>query len=182
MYHKNFNFFTYIDNLDQNNVLNLNKNINLILRNYKTKFAYKDLFDFVSFCKKNKRKIYLANDIKTAKTLNFNGVYIPSFNKLAYKFDIGVKKEFKLLGSAHNIEEVIIKINQKIDMIFISPLFKKDAQKKFLGVCKFSLIEKDFSKKFIALGGINKRNKNFLKLLKISGYAAIKDFATNKNL
>jgi thiamine-phosphate pyrophosphorylase len=182
MYHKNYNLFTYIDNLNQDNVKKFNKNINLILRNYKTKFNYRDLFDFISFCKKNKRKIYLANDIKTAKTLDFNGAYIPSFNKLAYKFDSGVKKEFKLLGSAHNIQEVIIKINQKIDMIFISPLFKKDAQRKFLGVCKFSLIKKDFSKKFIALGGINKNNKKLLKLLRVSGYASIKYFNTQEKL
>ncbi len=148
------------------------------MRNYEKKFNNKELVNFVQFCKKNKRKIYLANDIKKAKNLNFNGVYIPAFNRLAVKYNFGVKNKFDILGSAHDIKEILIKKNQNIDMIFLSPLFEKDNKKK-LGIIKFNLIRKNFAEKFIALGGINQENKKLLGLLKINGYAAIRHFRIN---
>tara|TARA_B100001063_G_scaffold236425_1_gene256191 strand:- start:2111 stop:2659 length:549 start_codon:yes stop_codon:yes gene_type:complete len=182
MHNKNYNFFTYIDNLNQENIIKLNKKINIILRNYEKKFKNIELIKFVKFCKKNNRKIYLANDIKKAKSLDFNGVYIPAFNKLPIKYNLNIKNKFTILGSAHDIKEILIKKNQKIDMIFISPLFKNKKKQNQLGVIKFNLIKKSFSNKFIALGGINEKNKKELKLLKINGYAAINYFKNNDQL
>ena len=132
MHYKKYNFFTYIDNLNQDYITKLNKKVSIILRNYEKKFSNNELLNFVQFCKRNKRKIYLANDIKKAKNLNFNGVYIPSFNKLPIKYNLGVKNKFDILGSAHDIREILIKKNQKIDMIFLSPLFEKKIIKKNL--------------------------------------------------
>ena len=176
MHYNNYNFFTYIDNLNEENITKFNKKVNIILRNYKNKFKNQDLAKLVRFCKKNKRKIYLANDVKKAKNLNFDGVYIPSFNKLSIKYDKGIKSNFTILGSAHNIKEIQIKKNQKIDIIFMSPLFKSNKNKEHLGVIKFNLIRKNFKNKFIALGGINSKNKSMLKLINITGYAAISYF------
>lgn len=130
----------------------------------------------VQFCRKNKRKIYLANDIKRAKILNFDGVYIPSFNKLSINYNKGIRDNFTILGSAHNIREVKIKKDQKIDIIFISPLFKNDKNRDNLGIIKFNLLKQNFNNKFIALGGINNQNKCMLKLLNINGFAAISYF------
>ena len=172
MHFDKYNFFTYIDNLNQENIIKFNKKVNFILRNYEKKFINKELINFVNFCKKNRRKIYLANDVKKAKALDFDGVYIPSFNKLPIKYDLGIKRKFSIIGSAHCIEEVLIKKNQNIDMIFISPLFENAKKKAPLGIVKFNLICKDFNNKFIALGGINRQNKAMLKLLNINGYAA----------
>ena len=182
MHLKKYDFFTYIDNLNQENIINLNININIILRNYEKKFGKNELIKFVKFCKKNKRKIYLANDIKKAKALDFNGAYIPSFNKIAYNYNLGKKNGFQLLGSAHNVQEILIKINQKIDIIFLSSLFKNSKKKKNLGIVKFKLLQKNFNKKFIALGGINKKNIKILDMLKISGYAAISHFSVYNNI
>ena len=179
MHSNNYNRFTYIDNLNQEQILKIDKNVDLILRNYKNNFKNNELINFVKFCKKNKKRIFLTNDIKRAKNLKFNGVYIPSFNKLALNYKIGIKKEFKVLGSAHNIREVIIKKNQKVNIIFLSPLFKSNNKKKFLGVVKFNLIRIKFKKKFIALGGINNMNINFLKMTDVYGYAGINNFQTN---
>ena len=67
-------------------------------------------------------------------------------------------------------------------MIFISPIFKNKKKRNLLGVLKFNLMTKIFKDKFIALGGINKQNKNRLKLLDINGYAAISYFQTNHHL
>ncbi len=154
----------------------MRNNVDLILRNYKKNFKDNELLDFANFCKKNNKRIFLSNDFKRAKNLNFDGVYIPSFNKLPVNYDIGTKKNFITLGSAHNIKEILIKINQKIDIIFISPLFKNKRNKNQLGVIKFNIIKKNFKNKFIALGGINHKNINLLKIINVYGYAAISHF------
>ena len=65
--------------------------------------------NFVNFCKRKNIKVYLSNDIKKAKNLGFDGVYIPSFNKLPLDYKIGIKNNFTILGSAHNIDEILIK-------------------------------------------------------------------------
>ena len=74
------------------------------------------------------------------------------------------------------MEDLIVKRNQKIDIIFISPLFENKKNKSHLGVIKFNLISKNSNSKIIALGGINENNKNMLSLLNINGYAAISYF------
>ena len=82
MHYNKFEFFTYVDSLNQENILNLNKKVHVIFRNYKKKFQNHELMNFVNFCKRKNIKVYLSNDIKKAKNLGFDGVYIPSFNKL----------------------------------------------------------------------------------------------------
>ena len=64
----------------------------------------------------------------------------------------------------------------------MSPLFKNDKNKDHLGVIKFNLIRKNFKEKFVALGGINSKNKSMLKLLNINGYAAISYFRIHDQL
>ena len=63
--------------------------------------------------------------------LDLDGAYIPAFNKnfnhLAYSY----KKNFKIVGSAHNLKEIRIKEIQNVRKIFLSSLFKKN--KNFLG-------------------------------------------------
>lgn len=176
MHFNNYIFFTYIDNTNLENITKFNKKVNIIFRNYKKRFKNQDLAKLVHFCKKNKRKIYLANDIKRAKILNFDGVYIPSFNKLSINYDKGIRDNFTILGSAHNMREVKIKKDQKIDIIFLSPLFKNDKNRDNLGIIKFNLLKQNFNNKFIALGGINNQNKCMLKLLNVNGFAAISYF------
>ena len=48
-----------------------------------------------------------------------------------------LKKNFKLLGSAHNLREIRLKEHQNINHIFISPLFSSQKNKKCLGIYKF---------------------------------------------
>ena len=176
MHFNNYIFFTYIDNTNLENITKFDKKVNIIFRNYKKRFKNQDLAKLVQFCKKNKRKIYLANDIKRAKILNFDGVYIPSFNKLSINYDKGIRDNFTILGSAHNMREVKIKKDQKIDIIFLSPLFKNNKNRDNLGIIKFNLLKQNFNNKFIALGGINNQNKCMLKLLNVNGFAAISYF------
>ena len=72
-------------------------------------------------------------------------------------------KNFKIVGSAHNLKEIRIKELQKVDKIFLSSLFKKN--KNYLGINKFKLISNLTKKKIVVLGGITKKNIKLLNLL-----------------
>lgn len=165
-----YRVFHFIDNYNPQYLIKLNKNINLIYRNYKTKINIDELIEIKNFCKKNKYKIYLANNYKLAIKLRLNGVYLPSFNKDFVKI-IHQKKNFDILGSAHNLKEVRIKEKQGVKYLFLSPLFKKN--NKSLGIYKFMNLSKNTNLKIVALGGINNENIKLLKLIKIKNISSI---------
>ena len=83
-------------------------------------------------------------------------------------------KNFKIIGSAHNLKQIKIKEIQKVKKIFLSSLFKKN--KNYLGVNKFKLLSKLTRKKIVALGGISKTNLKKLRLLNTSDFAGISYF------
>jgi len=157
--------------------LNLNKNIGVIFRNYQKKTNLHTLIKINKICKKKRLKFYLANDIKLALQANLDGVYIPSFNKsLNLNNFRNKKKNFLILGSAHNISELKFKEKQGVDLIFLSPLFSTKNYQKNLGVIKFNLISNVTKKSIIALGGIRKHNLNKLKLVNTVGFSGITYF------
>jgi thiamine-phosphate pyrophosphorylase len=126
------------------------------------------------YCKDIRTKFYLSNDIKLSIKLRLDGVYIPSFNnKINYVQNYSLPKNFNIIGSAHNIPEINIKLKQKCSEIFLSPVFKINKSSKFLGVNRFNLISLNRKAYFIALGGINEKNYKMIKLLKINGFASI---------
>ena len=84
-----------------------------------------------------------------------------------------MRKEFKIIGSAHNINEVKIKEMQNCEEIFISPIFKTSKHKNFLNILKFNLITKETKVKIVALGGINDQNLKKINLTKSKGVASI---------
>jgi len=155
-------------------LLKLKNDTAIIYRNYSVKNDEKKILQLKNFCKKNKYKFFLSNNIKLAIKLKLDGAYIPSFNKnlnhLSYKYN----KDFILLGSAHNYKEIRVKEIQKTKLIFLSSLFKKN--KNFLGLNKFKILINQTSTKVIALGGINRSNLKKLKLIKCVGFAGISFF------
>ena len=167
--------YYFINKLDTNNINKQDKNTIIIYRNYSSIPTKETLIlEIKNYCKKRKKKFYISNNVKLAIKLNLDGVYIPSFNKnfkhLAYSY----KKNFKIIGSAHNIKEIRTKEIQKVEKVFISSLFKKN--KNYLGINKFNLFSKLTKKKVIALGGISAKNLKKLRLLKQSGFAGISYF------
>ncbi len=146
------------------------------MRNYNKTIQKDKLIKLRNFCKKNKKKNFLANNLKLAKNLNFDGVYLPSFNRSLNTKNQNLKKKFLMLGSAHNVMEIKLKEKQGIKVIFISPLFKTNKNKKYLGIVKFNLLAGFCNKKIIALGGINKSNINQLKNTNVYGYSGISYF------
>ena len=123
---------------------------------------------------KKRVKFIIANNVRLAIKLDLDGAYIPSFDKSKLHLAFSLKKEFNIIGSAHNIKEIRTKEIQKVDKIFISSLFKKN--KNYLGINKFKLISNYTKKKVVALGGVTKNNINKLRLLNTSEFAGITYF------
>ena len=132
------------------------------------------LTDLKKFCKINKRKFFLSNNIKLALKLDLDGAYIPSFNNDLKHINYKKKRDFMLLGSAHNLKQIREKERQSVDVIFLASLFNK--KKTYLGFNKFNNLTKLTKVKIIALGGVNKNNLKKINLLEIYGYAGISFF------
>ncbi len=157
--------------------MNLKKNSSVIFRNYEKKVNLRSIIKFNKLCKSNRLKFYLTNNIKLALQANLNGVYIPSFNKsLNLNNFRNNRKNFTILGSAHNILELKFKEKQGVDFIFLSPLFLTKNYQKNLGIIKFNLISNKTKKPIIALGGIRKNNLNKIKLINAIGFSGITFF------
>ena len=172
------NKYYFINKFDPNHIKKLDKDISIIYRNYNSPINTNLLIKIRDFCKKNRRKFYLSNNIKLALKFNLNGAYLPSFNTDTKHLNYKIKSNFLLIGSAHNLREIRIKETQKVSQIFVSSLFK--LEKNYLGFYKFINLSKLSKSKIVALGGISKNNLKRLSLLKISGYAGIGIFNWGK--
>ena len=84
--------YYYIDKFNRDEIHKLNRSINIIYRNYSSRLNTKEILQLVTFCKKQKRKVYISNDLKLALKFNFDGVYIPSFKTISNYKNIPKKK------------------------------------------------------------------------------------------
>ena len=167
--------YYFINKFDTNNIDKQDKQTAIIYRNYLTKTPNQTLIlKIKKYCKKKSIKFYLSNNIKLAIKLDLDGAYIPSFNKSLKHLAYSYKKNFRIIGSSHNLREIRTKEIQNVEKIFLSSLFKKN--KNFLGINKFKLLSKLTKKKIVVLGGISKENINKLSLLKKSEFAGISYF------
>ncbi len=167
--------YYFINKFDTNNIDKQDKQTAIIYRNYSSKPIDQTLILKIKrYCKKKPIKFYLSNNIKLAIKLSLDGAYIPSFNKSFKHLAYSYKKNFELIGSAHNLKEIKIKEIQNVNKIFLSSLFKKN--KNFLGIYKFKLLTKCTSTDVVILGGISKKNKKKLSLIGQSDFAGISYF------
>ena len=177
MIHK-FTFY-FIDKLEKSLLNKLEKNIHIIYRNYSKKHNLNEILKIKKLCKLQRRKFFLANNVKLAVKLGLDGVYIPSFNKnLIPSFHL--KRCFMILGSAHNLKQLNQKKKQNIDFLFLSPIFKIKKRKYFLSTIKYNILSNNFEGKTIALGGINKENYKNLRIINCYGFASISYIEENK--
>jgi len=174
MHYFNIKKFYFINKFNKSNIDNLDNNTTIIYRNYKKGKQIKNIIKIRNYCKIKRIKFYLSNNIKLAIKLNLDGAYIPSFNKSYEHLSYNFKKNFELLGSAHNIKEIRNKEFQKVKYIFLSSLFKNN--KNHLGINRFNNISKLTNKKIIALGGISKKNLKKLILVNCIGFSGISYF------
>lgn len=168
--------YYFIDEYNHVELSQLSKNINIIYRNYKKNIDISTLISIRKYCKKNRIKFFISNNIKLAIKYKLDGVYIPAFNNQINFIKYLLPRNFKILGSAHNNFEISIKKKQGCNIIFLSPIFEVMKKNYFLDVIKFNLLTLNKKIKFVALGGISEKNKNKLNLLKICGFAGISYF------
>ena len=167
--------YYFINKFDTNNIDTQDKQTTIIYRDYsKKKLDQTLILKIKRYCKKKSIKFYLSNNIELAIKLDLDGAYIPAFNKSLKHLAFTYKKNFKIIGSAHNLKEIRTKEKQKVTKIFISSLFKKN--RNFLGINKFKLLSKMTKKKVVVLGGISNENINKLKLLNNFEFAGISFF------
>ena len=174
--------YYFIDKYNHAELSKLNKNINIIYRNYKKNIDISTLISIKNYCKKNRIKFFISNNIKLAIKYKLDGVYIPAFNKQINFIKYLLPVNFKIIGSAHNNVEISIKQKQGCNTILVSPIFKINKKNYFLDVIKFNLLTLNKKIKFVALGGISEKNENRLNLLTIYGFAGISYFQKKNGL
>tara|TARA_B100000674_G_C37492523_1_gene756582 strand:+ start:152 stop:667 length:516 start_codon:yes stop_codon:yes gene_type:complete len=167
--------YYFINKFDTNNIIKQDRQTVVIYRNYSPGFHDEALIlKIKKFCKKKSIKFYLSNNIKLAVKLGLDGAYIPAFNNslkhLAYSF----KKNFKIVGSAHNLKEIRIKENQNVEKIFLSSVFKKN--KNYLGINRLKLLSNLTKIDVVVLGGISQQNIKKLNLIEQTEFAGISYF------
>ena len=168
------NKYYFINKFETINLDKQKKGVGIIFRNYNSNNHLNTILKLKKYCKNKGYKFYLSNNIKLAIKLGLDGVYIPSFNMDRKHLSFSFKKNFLIIGSAHNNKEIKIKEVQGVKIIFISSLFKLN--KNYLGINRFKLLSSLSNKKVVALGGISNKNKKQLKLLNCFGFAGISYF------
>jgi thiamine-phosphate pyrophosphorylase len=166
-FYKHYVFLAEINELIEVNLLKF-KNINIIInidqndeKNLKTQFL------IIKFAKKNKIPFLIKNNFQECIKYGASGIFIESSNKSATK-PILLRKDFEIVGSAHNQLEYNNKKNQNCATIMLSPLFynEKYSINKILNIYRFNLISLNWRIKLCALGGINNQTLRKLKLTK----------------
>ena len=167
--------YYFINKFDTNNIDKQDNQTIIIYRNYSSKPIDQSLILKIrNYCKKKSINFYLSNNIKLAIKLGLDGAYIPAFNKNLKHLAYSYKKNFIIIGSAHNLKEIKIKEKQKVNKIFLSSLFKKN--KNFLGINRFKILSNLTKTNVVALGGISKSNLKKLHLLNHLDFAGISYF------
>ena len=169
-------FYFFIDTLDEiirKNIKNFKKLSFVYKSDSINDINYANIATIKNFCKKNKIPFFISDNFKLAKKYEADGIFLSSsYKKIG---NIILKKNFKIIGSAHNQLEYSLKNKQSCDTIMLSPLFynKKYSQNKILNVCKFNLLSMGWDKKICALGGISLNNLKKLNMTRCSAVAFI---------
>ena len=108
--------------------------------------------------------------------LKADGLYISAHNKdLSLS---GLKnKNFRLIGSVHNLKELNLKKMQGCSNLIFSRLFETNYKfkKGYLGIVKFNLFKLFNKLDLIPLGGINVKNLNKLKSSGFTAFAMLSE-------
>lgn len=165
-----FYFFTdKITDLIKINILKFN-NISIIYKNNAKNIDLKNLLDIKKFCRNNLIKFYVADNYKLAIKFKANGLFVSANNKNYIPY-YEKRGEFELIGAAHNQNEYFFKTKQKINRIFLSPIFinNKYSENKILGLARFNILSLNWKNTVYALGGINLNNIKRVFLTKSAG-------------
>ncbi len=164
-----------IKDIDLSNLKRTQKFI-IIYRSKHVKEKLNQILNFRKLCKAKGVEFYISNDVKLVTTLKADGLYLSANNKNLGSIHLK-KSNYKIIGSAHNIKEINLKILQGCTNIFFSRLFKTSyANKKdFLGIIRFNLFNLKRKERLIPLGGIRLENLNKLNLVNCESFAVLSE-------
>jgi len=172
------NYFLIIENIkdiDLSNIKLINK-FAIIYRNKNKNHNIDKLLKFRRYCKAKKIDFYISNNFKLMVSLNADGLYISSHNT-----DLSLSRiknsNYKIIGSAHNIKELNLKIIQGCSHFIYSRLFNTNYKfkKGFMGIVKFNLLKLSRKENLVPLGGINMKNLNKLNLVKSNSFVLLSE-------
>ncbi len=172
-------YFLIIENIkdiDLRNIKLINKYIIIYRNNGKIENNIDKLVKFRRLCKSKKIEFYVSNDEKLTSILRADGLYISAHNS-SLRLAKLKRSNYKIIGSAHNIKELNIKILQGCSAIIFSRLFKVSNQfkKGFMGIVKFNLFQLSRKENLVPLGGINLSNLTKLKIVKSNSFAVFSE-------
>ena len=167
-------YFLIIENIKDISLENIKKRFkfNIIYRNNKKLEDLHRLRIFRKECKSKDIKFFVANDYNLSSKLKADGIYLSAYNK-DLKYLNYMKSNFVIIGAAHNIKEINLKIKQGCKYILLSRLFQVSykPEMNYLGINKFNFYASNIFKKIVALGGINTSNINKMKIVNCDSFA-----------
>ena len=167
-------YFLIIENIKDISLENIKKRFkfNIIYRNNKKLEDLHRLRVFRKECKSKDIKFFVANDYNLSSKLKADGIYLSAYNK-DLKYLNYMKSNFVIIGAAHNIKEINLKIKQGCKYILLSRLFQVSykPEMNYLGINKFNFYASNIFKKIVALGGINTSNINKMKIVNCDSFA-----------
>lgn len=167
IFYKHYVFLDKINNLIKENLVKFN-NINIIIDiDKKDKKGLENELSIIKFAKKNNIPFLFKNDFQKCIKFNAFGIFIEGNYKKITK-PMLLKKNFHIIGGAHNQLEYAQKLRQKCHLLMLSPLFfnEKYSKNKILNISKFNQKALNWKIKLCALGGINSRTLKKIKLTK----------------
>jgi thiamine-phosphate pyrophosphorylase len=165
--YKHYVFLEEINNSIKDNLVKFS-NINIIIDiNENNSKNLLNQLSIIKFAKKNRIPFLIKNDFQKSAKYNANGIFLSSDNKKITK-PILLKKNFYIVGSAHNEFEYAQKLKQKCHLLMLSPIFfnEKYSKNKILDILKFNNKTINWKANLCALGGINSTTLKKIKLTK----------------
>ena len=161
-------YFLIIENtkdLDLSKIKLSNKFI-IIYRNIRKIKKIEEIIKFRKQCRTKRIEFFVSNNLTLMNLTKADGIYISAYN-LNLSYSNLKRTRFKIIGSAHNIKELNIKIIQGCNNIIYSRLFKTNYIDKpgFLGIVKFNLLSLSRKENLVPLGGINSENLNKMSMV-----------------
>ncbi len=171
-------YFLIIENTRDIDLSNIKKNNKFIII-YRNKNKIKNIDQLLKFrqiCKSKKINLYIANDFKLMTILKADGLYI-SANNNNLKLNRYKKTKYKIIGSAHNLKELNIKVLQGCKYLIFSRLFITNYKEKKgnLGIVKFNLFRLSRKEDLVPLGGIKLSNLNKLSIVNSNSFALMSE-------
>jgi thiamine-phosphate pyrophosphorylase len=170
LFYKPYVFLDKINDIIKKNLLKF-EDITIIVDIDKKELLENEL-SIIKFAKINKIPFLFKNNYQKCTKYKANGIFLDSKNTSVIR-PVLFKKDFKVIGSAHNQREYFIKLKQKCKLVMLSPIFynEKYSKNNILNIHRFNQITLNWKTDVCALGGINLGSLKKIKLTKARSIA-----------